>query len=178
MTTRPNWVDLLILIVLLRAAYKGFDHGLIFELLSLAALIAATAIAANYYEWVAGRLEPWMGWFPSPSGTVVIFFVLFLILLVTGDRLAQGAARLLSWERSHWAVQGAGLAVGGLRGLWWTGLMLMLLSASGVAYLRDSVEAHSVFGPKFLDSTSRTIVQVVDRFPGASQRTQLTPRLR
>ena len=52
MTTWPNWVDLIILILILRMSYNGFGRGLLMEMLQLAGAVAITCLSVNYWGLV------------------------------------------------------------------------------------------------------------------------------
>jgi len=86
---------------------------------------------------------------------------------------------VIKWERLHWAIQGLGLMLGALRGLWWSGMILVVLTASGITYLQESVEQRSVLGSHFAQVARESIQRIADRFPGASLRGPvLVPPLR
>ena len=95
---------------------------------------------------------------------------LFLILIFAVHMIIRRVTNVIKWERLHWAIQGLGLMVGALRGLWWSGLILAVLTSSGVTYLQESVEKRSVLGPRLAQLARVQLEQVADRFPGASLR--------
>lgn len=169
MTKLPNWVDLVIVICLLITCYNGFGRGLVAELLNLAGAIFATALALNYWEVVAGWLTPWMRLDPILAKWL-IFWALFVILMVLAHQLCRRLTQVVKWERLHWAIQGLGLVLGGIRGLWWAGFILLALTSSGFLYLRDSVEQESVLGPRLVILAKDQLTSVADRFPGAPRR--------
>lgn len=175
MTQWPNWVDLIVVTVFLKSCYSGFGRGLWSELLTLAGVVAATAITINYYEAVAGWLRLGM-WFGPQAGTFLTFWLLFLTLMFVVYLVRGLIGEILRWERLHWSVQGLGMILGGVRGLWWTGLTLLVMTSSGFDYLKRSVTEESLFGPRLVGLSARAIAQVANWCPGAGQRKQLTPR--
>ncbi len=84
--------------------------------------------------------------------------------------IVKRVAGVIKWERVHWLLQGMGLLLGGLRGLWWSGFLLIVLASSGFNGLRQSVEERSLIGPQLLPVARRSLEQVVERFPGALPR--------
>ena len=71
-----NYLDIIILIPALWFAYKGFTHGLIRELASLAALIAGVYAAFIFTDWV----EKWIN---NPNIPKEVYFAItFLAVLV------------------------------------------------------------------------------------------------
>ena len=168
-TTWPNWVDLIIVTILLRTSYNGFGHGLLTEILSLAGAISVTILTINYASLVTRWLSPWV-WFDATVARFIIFIGLFLILIFGIHLVIRRLTEVIKWERLHWAIQGLGLMLGALRGLWWSGVILMVLTSSGVTYLRESVEQRSVLGPQLAQMAQKSLERIADQFPGASHR--------
>ena len=168
-TTWPNWVDLIIVTILLRTSYNGFGRGLLTELLSLAGAVSVTVLAINYSNLVTQWVKPWV-WFDVTVAGFVVFLGLFLILIFGVHLIIRRLTEVIKWERLHWAIQGLGLMLGGLRGLWWSGVILAVLTSSGVAYLQESVEKRSVLGPRLSQTALESLERIADRFPGASHR--------
>lgn len=168
-TTWPNWVDLVIVIILLRTSYNGFGRGLLTEILSLAGAVCATIFTINYVNLVTRWVSPWV-WFNQTVAGFIIFIALFLILIFVVHVVIRRLTEVIKWERLHWAVQGLGLMVGALRGLWWSGVILTVLTSSGVIYFQESVEQRSVLGPRLAQMARAHLEQIADRFPGASLR--------
>ena len=177
-TTWPNWVDLVIVIILLRTSYNGFGRGLLSEILSLAGAVCATIFTINGANQVTRWVSPWV-WFNQTVAGFIIFIALFLILIFAVHVVIRRLTEVIKWERLHWAIQGLGLMLGALRGLWWSGVILVVLTASGITYLQESVEQRSVLGPHLARVARDSIERIADRFPGASLRGPvLVPPLR
>ncbi len=177
MTIWPNWVDLIIVTVFLRTCYSGFGRGFLAEVLNLVGAVSATALTLNYAGVVTEWLRPWF-WFDANVATFLVFGGLFLILIFAMHVIIRRVTDVLRWERLHWAVQGLGLILGALRGLWWSGVILIILTSSGFAYFQDSVEK-SVLGPRLVTMSRDGIERLADRFPGAQRRgATLVPPIR
>ena len=65
--------------------------------------------------------------------------------------------------------------LGGARGLWWTALSLMLLTALGIPYFAASVQERSVLGPTVMHRVGRPMRTVTAWFPGGDARASLVP---
>ena len=170
MTTWPNWVDLIIVILVLRGCYVGFSRGLLTELVHCIGAVCVTALSVNYAGFLAHWLTPWIAWANPAIATSLLFWVLFLLALFAVHRIIRALATVIKWERVHWFLQGIGVVLGGLRGLWWAGFVLLVLVSSGVGYLKDSVEERSVVGPRLGTIARETLERVADQFPGAAHR--------
>jgi uncharacterized membrane protein required for colicin V production len=151
---------------------------LVTELLSLAGAVSVTALTINYARLVTQTISPWI-WFDMTVAGFLVFFGLFLMLVAGAHIVIKRLTDIIKWERLHWAIQGLGLMLGALRGLWWSGVIVVALTASGIIYLQESVEKRSVLGPHLVQVARQGIERVADRFPGASLRGPvLVPPLR
>lgn len=178
MTILPNWVDLIVITLVILGCYNGFGRGLLAELLNLIGAISVTAFTMNY----AGFAARWVHAFWSAQPILVsalVFWGIFAILMVLKRLVVRTVATAIKWERLHWIVQGLGLLLGGMRGLWWGGLVLVALASSGITYLQQSVAERSVVGPRLLVVAQTSLQRVADAFPGAAYRGEvLVPPLR
>lgn len=171
----PNWIDLLVVTLVIRGAYTGFDRGLLLEALHLSALISSTALVINCWGVLATWLAPWWPYTPSVVG-LVAFIALYLtgpILLVR--IIVRRLSDLIKWGPSNAVLHLLGLALGSVRGAWHAGMILLLLVATGWSYLAHSIEERSLLGRRLVPAIQQTLTEVADRFPGHHLRTQLMP---
>lgn len=162
----PNWVDVVILTIILRMSYNGSVGGFLTEILNLTGAVIITVFTVNFADRVAGWLQP--QWWPHPAIAPLLgFWGLFLLLLLGVRLLIKRMVQVIRWERLHWLIQGLGLLLGGLRGLWWSGFLLIVLASSGMLWVRQAVEERSLIGPSLLPASRTILEQVADRFPGA-----------
>ena len=168
MKSWPNWVDLIVVTSVLITCYRGYGRGLLTELFNLAGALAITSVTLNYAKVVAAMLP--FSWIPEQAMNLLVFWGLFLLLWLAVRLIRKRLAAVIKWERLHWVIQSAGLVCGGIRGLWWAGFILVVLSSSGFTYLQQSVEERSIVGPKLLRAARDALGQVADRFPGAVSR--------
>ena len=145
--------------------YSGYVRGVVTEFLYLLGAIAMTFLAISYWGVTTGTLRSWVGFPPHLLGPIV-FWVFFLISWLAIRVILRSLTGLMKWERVHWVLQGAGLVLGGLRGLWWSGFLLLVFVASGFVYLQQSVEERSVFGPRVLAASRTCLEQLAARWPG------------
>lgn len=172
MTTWPNWVDLIVVTLLIAGSYNGFGRGILAEFFNLIGAVTTTCLTVNYWSLLA----KWTGPFPwlGPDFTAyLIFFTLFVTVRFVMHLIVRFCCDVVKWERLHWFVQGLGLFFGGVRGLWWAGFVLILLVGAEVPYLKASVTEQSIIGPRLVVLAKSTIEQVANMFPGAGQRTTL-----
>ncbi len=179
MKTGPNWVDIIVITILFITCYRGFLRGLLSELLNLVAAVSATALTINYSGALTHGLQAWFSWVNPTLFVFLVFVGLLLTSIIATHYLVRFLAGLVKWERLNWVFEVIGLLMGGIRGLWWSGLILLMLASSGVGYLRASVEERSVIGPQLLPKSREGFEWASDRFPGAQYRAKtLVPPMR
>ena len=139
------------------------------ELLNAAGAVSIVAFTLNYAPAATEALRPW-SWFSPSITSVLVFWVLFALLVFVKHLVLKRVTELIKWERAHWVTQGLGSVLGGLRGLWWSGFIVLALSSSGFVYLHESVAERSLLGPRLLTLGKTYVERVADRFPGAQKR--------
>ncbi|MBI4343548.1 MAG: CvpA family protein [Candidatus Omnitrophica bacterium] len=165
----PNWVDLVLITICIRACYIGYARGVVTELLHVAVAVSLTSLTLNYWTVVSDIARRWLVFSP-PVVNLLVFWLLFVTGLVAARFLIKRAGGLLGWERMHWLLQMLGVGLGAVRGLWWGGFFLLLLANSGVAYLQASVDERSLLSPRVAGVAREIIEMVADTFPGAAHR--------
>ena len=165
MTTWPNWVDLVVVIITLRACYNGYVRGFTAEACYLAGAVAATVLVVNYWESLAAFFKVWVS-LPPELFLPAVFWGFFLMVLVVFHTVVRRLTSLMKWERIHWSIQGMGMVLGTVRGLWWSGFVLLALSMSGFVYLQQSIQDRSVLGPRLTETSHSVLERLVNQLPG------------
>ena len=77
-----NFIDIIIIILVLLAAFKGFSRGIIKELISLISLISGVYIASHFSVYVEKHLN---NNFPKIEeyNTIISFILVFLIIYLS-----------------------------------------------------------------------------------------------
>ncbi len=94
-----NWLDIVILIVLAVFFFGGLKNGIIKTLVSLAGLVAGTALAGQYYP----ILTPYLTFIPEITIANIVAFIIILIAMIVISTVAAvlltGIAKaiLLGW---------------------------------------------------------------------------------
>lgn len=78
-----NFIDIIIIILVLLTAFKGFSRGLIKELISLISLIAGVYIASNFSVYIEKHLN-----YNSEEYNTIISFVLVFLIIYLSLKLA------------------------------------------------------------------------------------------
>jgi membrane protein required for colicin V production len=72
-----NFLDVLLIVPLIYAGYKGFKHGLIIEVFTLMALFVGLYAGINFSDFIAEKLKEVFGW-DSPYAPTICFTFIFL----------------------------------------------------------------------------------------------------
>jgi membrane protein required for colicin V production len=105
-----NWLDLVILLILIGGVFSGYRNGLIGEVASLAGLILGIWGAVRFSWWATELLE---GFGLSFSLMPVISFIITFLVIVLVVQAVGGLLRhLLESLSLKWLNKLAGIAVG------------------------------------------------------------------
>ncbi len=145
-----NWVDIFVLIVVLRICYVSVKSGFPAEIFKLCGTLTALYVALHYYAPLADYLN---GLF-SLGGRVSSEFQRFVIFLVLAGA-GYGIFVLLRNIFSHFIKMEAlsalnkwgGLVLGLVRSALSVSLILFIMTISSIGYLKTSVE-NSYLGTK------------------------------
>jgi uncharacterized membrane protein required for colicin V production len=150
-----NWVDIFIVICLIRTLYMGFTRGFTAEITRFLSLIAVIVLTYHYY----GRL----GLFLSGAtllGKEAAANASFLILAVGWSLLFKIVCVLLRMvikiSGPNLFEKAAGVAIGILRGLLLASFVLAVLTYTNVTYFRRSTYERSFIGARVAELTPKT----------------------
>lgn len=143
---RINWVDILIVILLIRTSYIGARTGLSIEIFKIIGVLLGLYFGMKYYSligsWIASKVS-----FPPEVSEGIAFLILLLISVLILKLVTLGLEKIVKLTFADKLSKWGGFLVGLLRG----GLILSLLFAFfgiiQVDYLVKSVEERSLTGP-------------------------------
>ncbi|MFA6142573.1 MAG: CvpA family protein [Candidatus Omnitrophota bacterium] len=148
--TRINWVDVLVVILMLRTSYVAFQDGLSHEILPLFGIITGTVLALHYYSRIASLASDSTGQgligILNPISFAVIFMVVVFVFRLVGiitEKLIK-----ITWHPMIEKAGGliAGVAKAGVL----TSAILMILVLIPLSYLKTSIRDKSLIGMYFL----------------------------
>jgi membrane protein required for colicin V production len=134
-----NWVDLFVIIVLIRTTYIGLAKGFFGEIFKSLGVLAAVVLSLKYYQELAlffaksPVLEP-------AKAEILAFFLLTLFSLLVFKILRLIFTRLVKVEAVEGIERYGGLVLGFLRGLVLSGLIITFLYLLSIKYLKESIE--------------------------------------
>lgn len=147
-----NWVDIFVLILLVRGTYIGLRHGFITEIFKIFGIIVALFVSLHYYGNLS-RFLATQALFSklSPSLQQGISFVALILLSLAIFELGHFVIRsLMRVEGSGVLEKTGGGVCGFIRGAVIAGLILFALNLLPVTYLKTSINRNSWSGPQLV----------------------------
>ncbi|MCB0768966.1 MAG: CvpA family protein [Flavobacteriales bacterium] len=138
-----NWLDWVLVALLVFAAFKGFSRGFIVEVGSLVALVGGVWAGIHLSERVVDAIGL------DTKSAAVAFLVTFLLVLVGVHLLAKGLTTLIDMAQLSLPNKWAGVAFGLLRSAFTISIALNLMAGSRDGSLpSDRVrEGSSLYAP-------------------------------
>jgi membrane protein required for colicin V production len=138
-----NWLDILILVVLIISAISGLVSGFIKTVFSLVGLIVAIILAGKYYVSLADHL----GFIHSEAAAhIVAFLIIFLVVILVATILGFIFTKIASAILLGWLNRILGAALGVVMG----GLTIAALLALWVHFMGSSATFEQSGLAKFL----------------------------
>ena len=157
-----NWVDLIVIIFLIRGGYIGLSRGFSVELFKVLGAIASSVLSLLYYN----KLGLWLSSHSFLSLEVadfLSFVILFFTLLFIFKAVRVLLFRILHLELFCGLERWGGLILGIGRSIVFASLFLFTLTLLPVTYLKQSVENESFSGP-YLKDVAPQVVKFIVRF--------------
>ena len=144
-----NWVDCVILVILIRTTYVGFSRGLSWEIIRLLGVVVAFVIAIHNYDKIGsfiGSNSP----VPSIVANLFSFLVLVFGAVLVFKFIGFGLHKILEIELLSPLEHVGGLVLGFIRGAVLALITLIIMLIISVPYIDDSIKGRSFLGGKLL----------------------------
>lgn len=136
--TKFNWVDIVIIGMVLTTVYKGSRKGFIIEVFKVLGVLAAIYVSLHYFSRASDRL---LGLLPG-LGVIFTDFFCFLVLSIAGylaiTAIRSAFCRLIKMEAISGLDKWGGFALGFLRGILLASMLIIVFHLSTVIYLKAS----------------------------------------
>lgn len=151
-----NWVDIIVVIFLIRGSYIGLSRGFSVELFKFLGAIATAVLSLLYYDnlaaWLASRSFLSLQVANFISCLILIFSLLIIFRLV----------RILLFRVLHLELFGnlekwGGIALGLARSIIFVSLFIYALTFLPSTYLKQSIEERSLSGPYVKEIAPKTV---------------------
>lgn len=150
-----NWVDVVIVIILVIGLFKGLANGFVRGLFGLVALVLGIAIAAGYYSQLREALL-----FRLPMGlqmqNIISFLLIFLIVMLLVSILGNIISRALKLAALGWLDRLAGGVLGVFMSCLFVGALLLLVVMAG--FHENNAVARSTVAPAVVSVMDAAVV--------------------
>ena len=148
--TKINWVDVLVLIIVLRISYIAFQDGLSHEIFPLIGTVCTLVLSLHYYNKISVFLTTNLAKIPVETANFLSFFVLIIAigLLFKLIRLIVDKIIKITWNPL--IEKFGGLFAGILRALAVASTVLIIIALIPLSYLQWSIRDRSLIGMYFL----------------------------
>jgi uncharacterized membrane protein required for colicin V production len=145
-----NWVDFLIVGIIVRMCFIGVKTGVGIELFKLLSLWLATVITLHVYTTpVSDLLNQKLPALPLDAGDVFVFIVLMTVIVLAVRIIRESFFLLVKIEAHNNLDRWGGFFIGAIRGFWIASIALFIMTISTIRYLEVSAKS-SLFGHKII----------------------------
>lgn len=137
-----NWLDIVIVVVVVIPVFIGLKQGVIKAALSLAGLIVSIVLASNFYEPLAKVL----GFISNPDvANIVAFILIFVVVMAIATLLARLLKFIASVTMLGWIDHIGGAIFGFLMGaIFWSALLAVWVKFFGTGLVTESFLAEAL----------------------------------
>lgn len=161
-----HWIDLLVVLIVLRGIVLGHRRGLSGELLRFIGIICAIALSFKFYETAAARLPATL---PGGRNTAIAcgFSAIFLGVLAFFYMLNQTVRHLAQLPVIGALEKTGGAVLGGAKAFLFACAVLILLALVKVDRISNAVSRNSFFGPLAISGVPGAYKLAVRVYPPA-----------
>ena len=123
-----NFIDILIIVPIIYAGWKGFKHGLIIEVFTLLALVVGLYAGIHFSDFVAGILKTSFSW-DSKYVPVVAFTITFLAVGAMVYFAGKAIERVVKITNLTPVNKGLGIFFGVLKMIYFVSVFIVLIES-------------------------------------------------
>ncbi len=142
---KVNWVDIFVVILLIRSSYIGFTRGFSWELFRFSGLVGAALADIYFYEYGSQLISDY---FPSiyPVANLISFTAIYAVILLISRILTLFIEKFIKLEVFSALERFGGLIFGFLYGVILLSLILITLIFTPIPYFEKSVKERAYSG--------------------------------
>jgi len=140
-----NWIDLLVVILLVRSSYVGFTKGFGWELFRFIGYISTVIATVYYYEYASQLIGDYFPVVYSFSN-LLSFTGVYLVILFIFKFVNILIEKVIKIETVSGVERLGGLLLGFLRGTIFTSFLLISLVFTPIPYFEKSIKERSYTG--------------------------------
>lgn len=167
--SRINWVDILVVIIVLRISYVSFQSGLSHEIFPLIASILTLIIGLRYYSGLGAFASHGFMKLPATVADCLSFIVLIVALVFIFKVLRALLEIILKTEWHPMIERWGGFLVGIAKATVIAAIVLTILALAPFSYLQKSIRERSLTGMYILQIGPFLYNKVYRLLPGFGQ---------
>ena len=144
--SRINWVDVLVIILMIRMSYVAFMDGLSHEIFPFLGTLAVFVLSLHYYTRLGDVISVNLGSMPAEVSNCLSFIILITILGFIVKFLKVILDKIVKVQWHPVIEKFGGLFVGILKAYIITAMVLTMLALMPLSYLQWSVKDRSLTG--------------------------------
>lgn len=137
--TKFNWMDIVVICIVLVSVYRGYHKSLIVEMFKFAGIIFSICISLHYFSGLSELIVKYFPVIGVYLADIVSFVGLAVLSYLCIAVIREVFCRFIKVEAANALDRWGGLALGFFRGLFVTSMFLILLNFFSIAYLKDSI---------------------------------------
>lgn len=140
-----NWVDILIVIYVVKAFFLGKKRGLSFEITALIAALSAWVFALHIYQGLGETLSKWF-LLKLPTARVISFSGIAIFVLFLGAILSRLIKKIMKLSFVPNIEKVGGYILGSLRGISISAIVIVTLVLIPARLIQQEVYLNSFLG--------------------------------
>ena len=140
-----NWVDVLVVILLIRTCYVGANVGFTIELQRITGLIAGFVISYYFYKQL-GQFIAGNSFISINLAEIFSLIIVLIACLIVIKLLTVLLSKVLKFQFKPQFEKIAGGIIGALRGIFLSSVVLVVLGMLPSNYVQDSITGRSLSG--------------------------------
>jgi len=149
LAAKVNWIDILIILLLLKISYDGFSKGFSSQVVPLLGIFAVLLISLHNYVligYVINKLTP----FSIAICNLLSFTIISLIIIFLFRVGEIFLTRIIRVEVVSFIERIGGVFLGALKAMLFISFILVIFVLTPIRYLDSSIKDRSLLGTKFL----------------------------
>ena len=166
---RLNWIDVIVIFIMLRTSYVAFVDGLSHEIFPLIGAVSVLILSLHYYNILALFISRHI---LQVNTAVAVFFSFLALVIIIGlvFRLLRGLVDAIIKVSWHPALEKfGGLVVGVMRASVVASTTLIILALLPLPYIQWSIREKAVTGMYFLRIGPEIYLKTAALLPGGSK---------
>lgn len=145
-----NWVDVFVVIIVLRTTYVAAKDGFSHEIFPLIGIFLVTVFSLHYYQVIGGALRTRFQIIPESIADFVCFLGISVISIIIVRILKVLLDKIVKVQWHSGLEKGGGVICGLARSLMTASIILLALNMMPLSYFDRSINEKSLIGKKVM----------------------------